>query len=366
MLPVTHLGKFYLPHHGGIETYLHQICRAIRDEVNLKVVVSNDHATVQNGAYEGVPVKRLATFGTIASTPMTPGFLKEIRSIHEGLIHLHHPNPLPTVFSVLFGDPRVKTIVSYHSDIVNQRILKHAIVPYVDKLLQRSSAIIVSTSRLIDSSKIVARYREKCHVIPFPIDLTAFRAAVIPDKVAALRARAKRPIVLGIGRLVAYKGFDYLISAMDGVDAELWIVGDGPLRKQLEQQASALKGKVHFLGSVPDVENYHAAADLFVLSSVNRSEAYAIVQMEAMAAGKPVVNTALDSGVPYVSQSGESGLTVPPADAKALREAINILLGDSEMRDQMGKNGMRRVQSEFDISLVKQQTLELYRRMAAA
>ena len=363
---ITQLGKFYLPHHGGIESYLHEICKALKDETHLRVLVSNDYSKTEDTMVEGVQVRRLATYGTIASTPITPGFFGEIRSIHEGIIHLHHPNPLPTVWSLLCADPRVKIVVSYHADIVNQRILKYAFFPFLHGLLRRCAAIIASSSMLIDRSETLRPFREKCHVIPFPIDSVSFRGRICAVKVKELRAKANRPIVLSIGRLVPYKGFEYLITAMKEVDAELWIIGEGPLRDQLNQQGAALSGKVRLLGSVPDVANYHAASDVFVLSSINRSEAYGIVQMEAMAAGKPVVNTLLESGVPYVSKSGESGLTVPPADPKALSKAINILLSDPKMREEMGRNGMLRVASEFDVSRIKQQTLEVYRAAARA
>jgi len=152
---------------------------------------------------------------------------------------------------------------------------------------------------------------------------------------------------------------------MKNVDAELWIVGEGPLRQQLEQQSLQNGQNIRLLGKVDDIQNYHAAADLFVLPSINESEAYGIVQMEAMASGKAVVNTDLLSGVPYVSRSGETGITVPPCNSGALREAIVTLLSNRELREQMGRNAAKRVESEFDIEVVRRRTSALYQRLAA-
>src|SRR6185503_13936130 len=120
------------------------------------------------------------------------------------------------------------------------------------------------------------------------------------------------------------KGFEYLVQAMEKVDGRLLIIGDGPLRESLMQQAKArgILDRVVFLGEISDISPYYHAADVFALASVARSEAFGIVQLEAMACGKPVVNTNLDSGVPFVSLHGETGLTVPPQDPDALAFAL--------------------------------------------
>jgi glycosyltransferase involved in cell wall biosynthesis len=108
------------------------------------------------------------------------------------------------------------------------------------------------------------------------------------------------------------------------------------------------------------VAPYYHAADVFALPSVARSEAFGIVQIEAMAAGLPVVNTSLDSGVPFVSVHDRTGLTVPPSDPEQLASAINRLLDDAGLRHSFGSAGTRRAQEEFSLKSMAARTMLLY------
>jgi rhamnosyl/mannosyltransferase len=211
---------------------------------------------------------------------------------------------------------------------------------------------------------VLQAFRDRCHVIPYGIDTIQFEHCD-PDAVGRIRAQFGERLVLSVGRLVYYKGLEYLIRAMVDVRGKLVIVGDGPLREKLERLAArlGLAGKVFFAGVIDNagVLSYHHAAALFVLASVARSEAFGLVQIEAMAAGLPVVNTSLDSGVPLVSVHQQTGLTVPPADPKALAAAINRLLDDSHLRQQFGQAGVLRARQEFSLDTMLQRTLHLYR-----
>ncbi len=153
------------------------------------------------------------------------------------------------------------------------------------------------------------------------------------------------------------------------VSGKLVIVGDGPLRGELGALAAELgvADKVIFAGEINNagVTPYYHAADVFALASVARSEAFGIVQIEAMAAGLPVVNTSLDSGVPFVSLDGETGLTVSPGNPEALAAAINRLLDDPGLRQSLGQAGVRRARREFSLDTMLRRTLDLYRTVCA-
>jgi rhamnosyl/mannosyltransferase len=114
------------------------------------------------------------------------------------------------------------------------------------------------------------------------------------------------------------------------------------------------------VGNVPEIVPYYQACDLFVLPSVERSETFGMVQLEAMACGKPVVNTRIASGVPFVSLNEVTGLTVPPRDVEALAHAINDLLDDPQRRTEYGTAALARFEREFSVDVMATRTLELY------
>ena len=143
---------------------------------------------------------------------------------------------------------------------------------------------------------------------------------------------------------------EVLQKAMQKVDGcELFICGTGPLEEELRERARDLP--VHFLGrlSDEDLKSAFADCDIFVLPSVANSEGFGIVQQEAMVYGHPVINTALPTGVPYVSVNGKTGLTVPPKDVSALAQAIQTLVNSPRLREEYGRNAAVRVREEYDL-----------------
>jgi rhamnosyl/mannosyltransferase len=146
------------------------------------------------------------------------------------------------------------------------------------------------------------------------------------------------------------------------VDATLLLVGTGPLDAALKAAAQdyGVSRKVKFLGRVDDLQKYYRASSVFVLPSNSRAEAFGLVQLEAMAAGLPVINTDLNSGVPEVSLDGVTGITVPPEDSDSLAQAINRLLANAGMRKRMGEAGMVRARREFAPGLMIERTMQLY------
>jgi rhamnosyl/mannosyltransferase len=171
-------------------------------------------------------------------------------------------------------------------------------------------------------------------------------------------------VLLFVGWLRYYKGLDYLLDAMRHIDATLLVVGDGPMAEAWRELARnwGLQERVHFVGQVPDEElpAYYGAADLFVLPASHRSEAFGVVQLEAMAAGKPVVSTDLGTGTSFVNQDGMTGFVVAPRDAPALAGAINRLLEDPERRRSMGEAGRRRVLEHFTIGQMVDGVIGVY------
>ena len=359
---VLQVGKFYPPHMGGIETHLQALSTELNKEMDLRVVVANDHRQRSDEVLGDVRVSRLPTQLTFAATPLCPGMVSEIRRSEADLVHIHLPNPM-AVLAYLASGHRGRLVVTYHSDTVRQRILGALFEPLLHQCLRRSSAIIATSPDYRRTSSVLARYQERCHVIPYGIALEQFEQSD-PAAVAKLRREFGQRLVISVGRLVYYKGFEYLIQAMQQVDGRLLIVGDGPLGPKLQQLAGELgvQDKIVFAGEIQNerIVPYYHAADVFALASVARSEAFGIVQIEAMAAGLPVVNTRLDSGVPFVSLHEQTGLTVPPQDPEALAQALNRLLNDAPLRRSLGAAARLRARQEFSLEIMTERTLKLY------
>ena len=166
---------------------------------------------------------------------------------------------------------------------------------------------------------------------------------------SAVRSRWNGPIALFVGRLVPYKGADVLLRALARVDVAAVVIGDGPMRGELERLSRDLKleSRIFFLGPLEDdaVAAWYAACDLFVLPSVTRAEAFGLVQLEAMARAKPVISTRLATGVPWVNVDGVTGIVVPPGDSEALAAALQTLAGDAGAESANGPGGARAVRT---------------------
>lgn len=366
-LRVLHVGKYYPPHMGGIETHLQVLCGELRKTLDTRVIVASDDRRSAQEVIEGVPVSRMATVFTLASAPLCPRMAAGIRRAAADIVHLHLPNP-SAVLAYLASGHRGRLVVSYHSDTVRQRVLGAAFEPFLHSLLRRSSAIIASSCEYQTTSPVLRRYSDRCQVIPYGIPLEQFER-VDAAAIAGIRKIFGDRLILAVGRLVYYKGFEYLIRAMARVNAKLLIVGDGPLRGKLQSLIASLgiENKVVLTGKVPDqIAPYYHAADMFVLPSIARSEAFGIVQAEAMASGLPVVNTRLESGVPYVSLHERTGLTVPPADPEALAAAINRLLADPALRQSLGHAARLRAREEFSSPVMTERMLALYHSVMKA
>jgi glycosyltransferase involved in cell wall biosynthesis len=365
---VLQIGKYYPPYMGGMETHLQVLCEALRGAVEIDVVVAAGSAGSSHERVCGIHVDRLSTWFTMASAPVCPAMLRRIRRSAADLFHIHLPNPMAVVAWLASGR-RDPLVVTYHSDTVRQVFLGAVFDPIQHSMLGRAAAIIATSPNYAATSPVLARHRDRCHVIPYGIPLEQFQTCT-PGAVDQLRREYGDRLVLAVGRLVYYKGFENLIAAMRDVNGRLLIAGDGPLRHKLQGLAarSGTAGKVVFLGEIPNSEitPFYHAASLFALPSVARSEAFGIVQIEAMTAGTPVVNTRLDSGVPFVSLDQMTGLTVPPGDVAALGAAINRLLDDAGLRRRLGDAARARATSEFSVEIMRSRILALYAQVLAA
>lgn len=358
---ILQANKLYHPVVGGIETVVRDVATGLAERGhNSRVLAATPVGRGGLSTVEGVYVRKTASFGRVQSVPVSPAYpvqlFKEARDVD--IVHHHLPNPLGPISHALTPSTDVSTVVTYHSDIVRQKTALQLYAPILRSFLDSVDRILVTSPRLLEQSEFLAPHREKCTVVPLSIDTERIvgstkedRNVTDDDLVVDGTIDAGEPIILFVGRLNYYKGVEYLLDAMAAVDAKLLIVGEGERREALERRARkrGVADRVRFLGHVDDdtLADCYEAADVFVLPSVEPSEAFGIVQLEAMAHEVPVVNTDLPTGVPWVSLDGETGLTVPPRDSDALAKAITDLLTDDDRRRAFGRNGRERVLEFF-------------------
>jgi rhamnosyl/mannosyltransferase len=331
---ILHIGKFYPPHPGGMETHLRSLVGYQSEWADVSVLVSNDCVRTVTERLDGATVTRLKTFGAVASMPITPGLFGQLRGRSDDLVHLHVPNPAAAAAFLLSRHPG-RLIITHHGDTLNRKALRRLTDPFNRRAMERADAIVVSSARYADSSDELRPFRDKCRIIPLGLDVPEPSASVL-DEARKIRAKFEGPLLVTAGRLVPYKGFEYLLRAMRDVPGTLLLIGRGPLRQHLEAVAvsAGVRERVQFLGFVDAVEPYLHAADIFVMPSITRAESFGLVQLEAMAAGLPVINTEIESAVPEVSIHGLTGITVRPADVSALEQGIQTLFANDALRAQ--------------------------------
>jgi glycosyltransferase involved in cell wall biosynthesis len=362
-LRVLHVGKYYAPAVGGIESHVQTLCSELRKYLDVRILVANAGREDHDEVACSVPVTRAGTLVRLAGAPVCPSMAQKIRESGADLIHVHMPNPTAAIAYLASGF-KGPLVLTWHGDIVRQRFLKALFMPIERRLLREARAIIASSPDYVAYSPALYEHRLRCRIIPFGISPDNSQRGNA-EQASEIKRRYGRPLLLSIGRLVGYKGYRYLVRAMKDMDAHLLLIGEGPERSKLEAEArsSGVSERVHLLGWVEQTTPYYQACDIFVLPSVGRNEAFGIVQLEAMACGKPVVNTQLRSGVPFVSVNGFTGVTVPPADSRALARAINVLLDDPERRMAYGAAAQARVEREFNLDKMVSETLRVYQQV---
>jgi rhamnosyl/mannosyltransferase len=369
---IVHIYKDYYPVLGGIENHIKALAEGLAARGHrVTVLVTN---TAPHDAYEQQGNLTIIKAGRLlhtASTPLSPRMLWHARRMRDvDIAHLQFPYP-PGDLAYMALPQRPPLVIYYHSDIVRQKTLLRAYRPLLRWTLDHATRIIASNPGYIASSPWLAPRADRCEVIPLSADPQRF-AQADPAAVAALRARYGAPLVLFVGKLRYYKGLPFLLEALTQLrsTASLLIVGSGPEEQHIRGlvQTLGLAGRVHLLGEVDDAELpaiYHAA-DVFVLPSHLRAEAFGIVQIEAQAAGLPLISTELGTGTSYVNQHGQTGFVVPPANPAALARALDVLLHNPDLARRMGAAGQARALHDLSHTRMVERMEDLYSRLLAA
>ncbi len=367
---ILHLSKYYPPEPGGIEHIV--ACQAEGAQSaghDVTVVCGAGPGKAGPESIEelrGVRVVRLPTYAVIWSQPIIKGYLKHSASSAD-IVHVHHPNPLADIAALTRVTAPV--VITHHSDVRRQRLIRPFYMPLVRAVHRKASAIAVPTRSHVTISNELRGFEDKCHIIPFGVDEARFSPGEV-ERPAPFGAFGDRPVGLFVGRLANYKGLDVLVNAVRGTELAVVIVGAGELGRWLEQKIKRLgvESNVSLAGAVSarELPDYYRAAAYFVLPSTTPAEMFGVCLAEAMACGTPIITTALKTGVREVNAPGEVGLEVQPGDATGLQEAMEKLAGDSSLRREMGLKARKRVEERFTLRGMIDAHLRLYAEILSA
>lgn len=367
-IKILQVNKLYYPDIGGIERTVQHIAEGLKEKVEMSVLVCKPKGRGVKEQVNGVEVQRCGSFGMLFSMPISFSFFLELRSKsrEQDILQFHAPFPLGDL-ACLFSGYRGKIVLYWHSDVVKQKKLMILYRPIMERFLKRTDAIIVGADGVMKGSSYLKPYKDKCVTIPFAVNQKIeqmgkkYMEQAQPNMEKYVR-------FLFVGRLVYYKGVDVLIEAFETVEnAELTIIGCGDREKDLKAyiDEQGMSDRVHFLGKVEEELLYSefSKCDVFVLPSIAKSEAFGLVQLEAMAYGKPVINTNLPSGVPEVSINGITGLTVEPGNKLELSNAMQWLVEHPRERCEMGNAARKRLDSNYTMDVMMNRMMELYGRL---
>ena len=345
---------YYPPVMGGIEGYLNLLAHGLNSlGIQVEVLVSSTNSTLQSEIIDGISVTKVPQIGRFNSAPLNLSLPYWIRKKAKtaDIMHFQFPNPTAEL-SYLISGLKGNVVVTYHSDIVRQKIGATLLAPLLKSFFKRARAVMVTSPNYLKSSPLLQQFKEKCSIAPLGIDVGEFEINTdIEAKIADIHNRIGSPMILFVGKFRYYKGISVLIQAAANLDCKIVLIGSGPLEKEIREQVERerLGHKVFFLGEVSDNDKiaYLHACDIFVLPSIYRSEAFGIAQLEAMSCSKPVICTELGTGTSFVNQHEKTGLVIPPNDVDALVASVQYLLDNPALRQQYGKAGHDRVHQNF-------------------
>ena len=351
-MKVLHFFKTYWPDNfGGIERTIASIAKATAElGVDTTVLSLSSKPSQGSESFAGHRSVKARLDLHIASTGLSADvFAKFAReAARADVIHYHFPWPFMDLvhFAVRHHKP---SVVTYHSDIVKQRALKRLYTPLMGRFLTSVDRIVATSPIYAATSPVLPQFRNKTEIIPIGLDERTYPKPSLAA-VDRWRQRFVRPFFLFAGVLRYYKGLDILIRSAEQVQADIVILGAGPMERELKRQAASLKAtNIYFVGPVDELDKMalHAASQGFVFPSNQRSEAFGLSLLEAAMAAKPMISTELGTGTSYINIDQQTGIVVAPNDPDALAAAMNRIVASPDKAMQWGWAARQRFDNLF-------------------
>lgn len=363
---VLQLGKFY-PIRGGVEKVAYDLMAGLSE----RDIPCDMMCAASQGRSRIIPINRNAqvicchTWLKAAATMISPAMIFTLRRNCRkyDIIHVHHPDPMACL-SLMLSGYKGKVVLHWHSDIQKQKLLLRLYKPLQQWLLRRADRIIGTTPVYLSESPFLRNQQKKAVCLPIGVHPMRPTAKAVED---IRKQYPGKKIVFSLGRLVAYKGYYFLVAAAKYLsdDYVVLIGGTGALKDELQREIRerGIQDKVKLLGRISDEDlpAYYGACDVFCLSSVQKTEAFGIVQIEAMSCGKPVVATNIpQSGVPWVNAHGISGLNVAPGNAEELAHAIEEVTKDETAYRRYAEGAANRYEKLFTQERMIDNCMKIY------
>jgi rhamnosyl/mannosyltransferase len=369
-MKVLHFFKTYWPDtFGGVERTIHAIATGTARYGVATEVLSLSSKPVENSRlFDGHMAHKSQLDIALASTDMSGAVFSRFRelSAEADIVHFHFPWPWMDLvhLAVRHGKP---TVLTYHSDIVKQKLLLQLYKPLMNRFIGSMDRVVATSPNYIRSSPVLQKFAGKTSAIAIGLDEAAY-PPVDPAIRAEWEARLPRRFFLFVGVMRYYKGAHILLEAAKKTGYDVVLVGDGPMLTSLKDQAARDDlANVHFLGPLPDADKV-ALLDLchaFVFPSHLRSEAFGLSLVEAEIFSKPMISCEIGTGTSYVNIDGETGLVIPPNDAAALAAAMTRLWNDPEEAVAFGRAARRRYEQMFTADRMARAYVELYTGLLA-
>ncbi len=340
---------------GGIERYVHDLSlylTARGHEVEI-IVTGGGERTVS-----GIPVHGVPELCRVLSNPLAPEFSRYLKNTGADAVHFHLPLPAAVLGWLGTSSAHRKPyVVTYHSDIVRQAFAMPFYAPFLMRFLNGASQVLATSDNYLKTSPYL-RNLENASVVPIGVDSSKFTPPVNPS----------RDYFLFVGRFRKYKGISTLLDAwrLFRDPPRLIMAGGGKMEKEVRKFSARHHLPITIRSDVSDKElkELFGNARALVLPSTQRSEAYGMVQLEAMACGTPVLSSDLSTGVSWVNRHGETGILFSTGNPGSLAEAVRKLNTDDAFMDSAGKAARKRALMHFNSDVLFGKVEECLRRAA--
>ena len=372
-MKILHLAKFYFPENGGIENVVCTLSEGIQNYGH-KVSIhcfSNIYETEEINNVEVNRSKHINIFNQPISLKYWLDALKKYKKFD--IIHVHYPNFIAALIILLMFD-KPKIIIHWHADYPKfNKIIDFFVNIIVTITLNRASSVIATSQQYADSSYLLRNHKSKTIIIPIGIDEITTKLdkkIQIRPEIVNIFKNKEVAHILGVGRLVKYKGFKNLILAALKLkpNIQINIVGKGPEMNNLRNLIFSLsiENKVKLIGKVSNCElDYmYKNSNIFCLPSINKQEAFGVVQLEAMKYKLPIISTEIEgSGVSWVNKDNISGLIVPINNPEIITDTIHRILDDFKLSKSLSYGAHNRLINNFTADIFIKNTLKLYQSL---